>query len=467
MNDKEKEKERELNFSRREFIGTAAVAAAALAACGGPSPEVRKLGQKIVPGLKTAPDGPVLKAGLIGCGGRGTGAALNFLEAGLNLKLVALADVFQDRIESCREKLRARKAGSHELTRADAEVEVPDDKCFLGFDAYKKVLEEDVDIVILATPPHFRPEHFEATVSARKHVFMEKPVAVDPVGARSIMESAEKADAFRLSVVTGTQRRHQRAYIETYNQIADGAIGDIVAARCYWNTRQLWYKTRQEGWSDMEYMIRDWVNWAWLSGDHIVEQHVHNIDVINWFTNSHPVKAVGMGARMRRVTGDQYDFFDVDFELENGVHVHSMCRQVNGCANSVSEYVVGTKGSSNCKDTIYDLDGKVVWKYGAKEGDSSDVLADELEGEKDNSPYVQEHIDLVTAIRTDQPINEAVNTATSTLVAVMGRISAYTGQEVTWDELTQSDLRLGPKEYAMGPVAIQAVVPVPGTEGRA
>ncbi len=434
----------ESGLDRRTFIGAAAAAGLALAACGStPESVPLGLGPKRVPGPGQAPDGPALKAGLVGCGGRGTGAAENFLSAGPSLQLVALGDVLEDRLADCRNNLKQKKG-----------VEIADGNCFVGFDAFQKVLESGIDIVILATPPHFRPEHFAAAVQARKHVFMEKPVAVDPPGARSIMESAEKAEAFGLKVATGTQRRHERSYIETYNRVVDGAIGEIVAARCYWNQSQLWYKTRQEGWSDMEYMIRDWVNWHWLSGDHIVEQHVHNIDVINWFTNSHPVRAVGFGARARRVTGDQYDYFSVDFELDNGTHVHSMCRQVDGCANNVSEFVVGTRGSSNCKDTIFGPDGKAVWKYG--EGD-------ERAAEKDNSPYVQEHIDLVTAIRQDQPLNEAHNTAVSTLTAIMGRISAYSGLETTWEEMMASPLRLGPTEYAMGPVPVEAVVPVPGS----
>ena len=381
----------------------------------------------------------MLKAGLVGCGGRGTGAAINFLNAGLNLQVVALADVFQDRIDSARKKIFDQKGHK-----------VPDENCFVGFDAYQKLVDAGVDVVLIATPPHFRPEQFKAAIDAKKHVFMEKPVAVDPVGAQSIIKSAEKAEAFGLSVVTGTQRRHQREYIETFKRICDGAIGDIVAARCYWNQSQLWYRERQPGWSNMEWMIRDWVNWIWLSGDHIVEQHVHNIDVINWFTGMHPVKAVGFGSRARRVTGDQYDFFSIDFEMENGMHVHSMCRQINGCTNNVSEFIVGTKGSSNCQDTIFKKDGSVAWKY---------------DGPTKN-PYDQEHVDLVTAIRTETPINEAKNTANSCLVAIMGRISAYTGLETTWDEMTMSDLKLGPTEYVMGNVPMVINIPVPGTKDR-
>ena len=294
-------------------------------------------------------------------------------------------------------------------------------------------------------------------MAARKHAFLEKPVAVDPVGARSIMATARKAEAVGLSVVTGTQRRHQRNYLETARRVRDGAIGEITAANCYWNQSQLWYKKRREEWTDMESMIRDWVNWSWLSGDHIVEQHVHNIDVVNWFTGKKPVDAVGFGGRHRRVTGDQFDLFSIDFNYGDGLRVHSMCRQIDGCTNNVSEFVRGTKGWTNCKDTIWNADGSLAWSY-------SYPL--DKDGKKMNrvkvSPYDQEHIDLVTAIRTNKPINEAENTAVSTMTAVMGRISAYTGRKVTWDEMMGSDLRVGPDEYVLGPVAIKADIPVPG-----
>lgn len=433
-------------WDRRAFIGAAALACAAMTArAGSGQPETEQApGAQLTPGPKQAPDGRLLTAGLVGCGGRGSGAAVDFLSAGPNLQITSLGDVFEDRIEECRKKLRDKKG-----------VEVSDEKTHVGFDAFHRVIEDGPDLIILATPPHFRPEHFHAAVEAGKHVFMEKPVAVDPAGARHIMETADQADAKGLCVATGTQRRHQRSYIETFNRVMEGRIGRIVAARCYWNQAQLWYKERRQGWSDMEWMIRDWVNWLWLSGDHIVEQHVHNIDVVNWFTNSHPVRAVGFGGRARRVTGDQYDYFSVDYELEDGVHVHSMCRQVDGCADNVSEFVVGTRGASNCADTIYDLDGNEVWKYG--EGGEGAEASD------DNSPYVQEHVDLVTSIRTGQPFNEARNTAVSTLTAIMGRISAYTGAAVTWEEMMQSEMRLGPVNYVMGPLEIPTTVPVPGS----
>ncbi len=432
------------NFTRRGFIGAMAAAGTVALVCS----KTRQI-EGLPPMLGTAPDGPVLKAGLIGCGGRGTGAAINFLNSGPHLAVTALGDIFADRLNSSRERIE-RENGE----------KIAGGNCFLGFDAFEKVIDSGVDIVILATPPHFRPEHFAAAINAKKHVFMEKPVCVDPVGARSIMESADRAEAFGLSVVTGTQRRHQRAYVETYKRIAAGAIGEIVSANCYWNGGQLWYRTRQPGWSEMEWMIRDWVNWCWLSGDHIVEQHVHNIDVIHWFTGKHPVKALGFGSRERRVTGDQFDFFSVDFVLDDGRHFHSMCRQINSCTNNVSEFVQGTRGYSDCCSKIYKRDGSVAWEYEPlnRVNDEGEEVPD------DKNPYVQEHTDLVTSIRTGKLFNEAKNTAISTLAAVMGRISAYTGKEVTWEEIMNSDLRLGPTSYRLGRVNIPAVVPVPGSE---
>jgi len=258
--------------------------------------------------------------------------------------------------------------------------------------------------------------------------------------------------------VTGTQRHHQRDYVATWAKVKGGMIGDIVSANCYWNGNQLWYRNPDPSWTEMEYMIRDWVNWCWLSGDHIIEQHVHNIDVINWFTGKKPVSAVSFGSRHRRPTGDQYDSFSTDFIYEGGIHVHSMCRQINGCENNVSEWVQGTLGNSNCQNRILDNAGNELWKYDGyllnEKGEMTDQLA--------ISPYDQEHIDLVTAIRSGQPINEAEAIASSTMTAIMGRISAYTGKIVTWDEVMNSELKLGPKVYAMGPVDISKSVPVPG-----
>ena len=437
------------SISRRNFLGKATtagivgvVAPTILASC---SRETKKT-VAVPTMLDQAPDGPVLKAGVIGCGGRGTGAAINFLSAGPNLQITALGDTFKDRVDACREAIQKQKG-----------QDVPLENCFVGFDAFQKVIDSGVDIVILATPPYFRPEHLAAAVQAKKHIFAEKPVCVDPVGARSVMATAQKAKGLDLSIATGTQRRHQRDYVATWQKVAEGMIGDIVGGNVYWNQSKLWHRDPNASWSEMEYMIRNWVNWTWLSGDHIVEQHVHNLDVMNWFTGSHPVKATGFGSRLRRVTGDQYDNFSVDYTFENGTHIHSMCRQINGCVNSVSERLQGTKGSTNCRNAVLDLAGAELWKYTYpldKDGKPTDNVSVD--------PYVQEHIDLVTAIRTNQPFNELENTAISTMIGIMGRISAYTGKETTYEEMMNSDLKIGPTVFEFGPVNIPKDVPVAG-----
>jgi myo-inositol 2-dehydrogenase / D-chiro-inositol 1-dehydrogenase len=437
------------SISRRNFLGKAATVGVAgvvvpsiIASC---SRETKKA-VAVPTMLDQAPDGPVLKAGVIGCGGRGTGAAINFLSAGPNLQITALGDTFQDRVDACREAIKKQKG-----------QDVPVENCFTGFDAYQKVIDSGVDIVILATPPYFRPEHLAACVQAKKHIFSEKPVCVDPVGARSVMATAQKAKGLELSIATGTQRRHQRDYVATWQQVAQGLMGDVVGGNVYWNGGKLWHRDPNPSWSEMEYMIRNWVNWTWLSGDHIVEQHVHNLDVLNWFTGSHPVKAVGFGSRLRRVTGDQYDNFSVDFSFENGIHVHSMCRQITGCVNNVSERLQGSKGSTNCRNAVLDLAGAEIWKYQYpldKDGKPTDNVSVD--------PYVQEHIDLVTAIRTGQTFNELENTAITTMVAIMGRISAYTGKETTYEEMMNSDLKLGPTVFELGPVNINKEVPIAG-----
>ncbi len=256
------------NFITKTTLGTIG-AAGILVAC---SAEKSKKEEIQLPELlDQAPDGKVLKAGLIGCGGRGTGAAINFLDAGPNLQIIALGDVFQDKIDNCREKLKAEKG-----------VEIADENCFLGFDSYEKVIDSGVDLVLLCTPPHFRPAHVEAAVNARKHIFMEKPIAVDPVGARSVMASAKKAEAAGLCMVSGTIRRVQKDYMETQRRVANGEIGEITGANIIRNGGALWYRNRKPEWTDMEYMLRNWVNFCWLSGDHITEQFIHEIDVMNW-----------------------------------------------------------------------------------------------------------------------------------------------------------------------------------------
>jgi myo-inositol 2-dehydrogenase / D-chiro-inositol 1-dehydrogenase len=420
-------------ISRRDFIGT-------VAAVGATTSMARLHAQTAAqspPVIPKAPDGRLLKAGLIGCGGRGCGAAANFLDAGTNLQITALADVFPDRIAEARRLIKEHKG-----------QEIADARCFTGFDAYQKLLATDVDVVLHATPPHFRPMHMAAAIDAKKHLFMEKPVAVDVPGARAVMQTAERASSLGLSIMTGTQLRRDYARIEVRKRILDGMIGDIRAARAIRNQGALWYRVPEPGWSEMEYMIRDWVNWAWLSGDNIVEQHIHHLDAMYWVLGKPPASVVGMGARVRRRTGDQYDFFYNDYKYENGVHLESTIRQLNGCANGRDEVFIGTKGTASLEGTIVDLAGKPIWKY---EGPANDSL-------------VQEHADWITAIRSGKPINTAKETAIATLMAIMGRDSAYTGKGITWDGLLTSDVRLGPTQYALGPVGIKAEPPLAGLD---
>lgn len=454
------------SISRRSFLKSTALAGAAgmvgtggtatlLTSCGGGASSnensnaankpLKEPGTYYVPELPDmAADGKELKAGIIGCGGRGSGAAMNFLAAANGVSIVALGDTFQDRVDGLAQKLKDEK-----------NIDIPADKRFVGLDAYKQVIDSDVDVVIVATPPNFRPIHFQYAIEKSKHCFLEKPICVDAVGYRTIMATAKQAQAKNLCVITGTQRHHQRSYIASYQQIMNGAIGEITGGTVYWNQSMLWYRERQAGWSDCEWMIRDWVNWKWLSGDHIVEQHVHNIDVFTWFSGLKPVKAVGFGSRQRRITGDQYDNFSIDFTMENGIHLHSMCRQIDGCANNVSEFIQGTKGSWNSADMeIKDLAGNVIWKY--------DVEAEKASF-KQNDPYTLEHVNWINTIRAGKSIDQASETAVSNMAAIMGRESAYTGEETTWEAMTAAALDYTPADLNLGKMDMKPfVVPVPG-----
>jgi predicted dehydrogenase len=380
-------------FSRRDFVkGAAALSATSLL---------------VNPGVVFSAGQETLKIGVVGCGGRGSGALGDCLNAAkhlnINTEVVALADFFMDRAVGT-----ARRYG------------VPEDRCFEGAEAYKKVMASDADVVLLATPPNFRPVHFDAAIKAGKHVFMEKPVAVDPPGARKIMETGKLAAQKKLAVVAGTQRRHQAAYRQTAWAVANGAVGRLTSGKVWWCGGALWFNRRQEGESDASYLVRNWVSFTEMSGDHIVEQHVHNIDVANWYIGRHPEAALGFGGRARRQTGNQYDFFSVDFDYGQDVHIHSMCRQINGCYNRVSEFFVGTEGST--------------WGTGpGREGYKKAIQLPEFE--EHGGPYVQEHIDLLDSILKGQPLNEAQIVAEATLSGIMGRISAYTGQMVRWREL--------------------------------
>jgi predicted dehydrogenase len=287
--------------------------------------------------------------------------------------------------------------------------------------------------------------HLRAAIEAGKHVFMEKPVAVDPVGVRSVIESSDLAAQKRLAIVAGTQRRHHLGYIETMKRIHDGAIGDIVAAQVYWNQGGLWMHPRKPGWTDMEWQVRNWLYFTWLSGDQIVEQHIHNIDVANWALQAHPVKAVGVGGRQARVApayGHVFDHFGVEFEYPNGARILSMCRQIDGTAAQVGEHIVGTKGTSDAHTWIR---GKKSWR---------------MESEVPN-PYQQEHTDLIESIRAGKPLNEGRQVAESTLTAIMGREVAYTGQVITWEEILNAELDLVPETFAFGPLPFPPVA-IPG-----
>ncbi len=445
-----KNTERE-GIDRRSFISRTSLAALGVigtaglvSSCSG-KPDKKEI--ELPPFLTQAPDGKPIKAGLIGCGGRGTGAAVNFLDAGPNLQITALGDVFKDKLDQCREQLRKSKHA----------VEVADENCFIGFDAYQKVIDSGVDLVLLCTPPAFRPYHIEAAVNAGKHIFMEKPVAVDPVGARKVMISVKRAQEKGLCMVSGTIRRVQKDFVETWRRVANGAIGEIVSAHITRNGGGLWVMQRQPGWTDMEYMLRNWANFCWLSGDHIVEQFIHEIDVMNWYIGKNPVTAMGWGGRQRRVTGDQYDFFSVEYIYDNGMHTHCAARQITGCSNLTEQFIVGTEGYANAKGMIFNLKGEEIWKYPHPEEGSTD------ETWKVTDPFVQEHINLVTGIRTGNTVNDGEAQVNSTLITIMGRMSAYTGKDVSWDELMNSDLALGPKVFEFGPVPdIPEVPPVIG-----
>jgi predicted dehydrogenase len=395
-----------------------------------------------------AANGQPLRVGLIGCGGRGTGAVRDILEASARLKnnpaveIVAVADAFQEQTD----RILRDFANSKNFAPYRAQIKVTPETAFHGLDAYQKVLNAGVDIVLLATPPGFRPQHLAAAIEAGKHVFTEKPVAVDAAGARLCYALIDKANAKELSIVAGTQRRHQKGYIETIRRIHEGAIGDIIATRCSWNGTGIWFRNRRPGQPDAAYQIYNWYHFLWLCGDHIVEQHVHNIDVINWVMNDHPIRAVGMGGRTVRPSGDPkdvgniWDHFAVEYEYKNGVRMYSFCRHTPGDSD-VSETVFGSKG--RCRVDQYQINGKRV-------------------ADDDISPYVQEHIDLLTSIVSGKPLNELKAVTDSTFTAILGRNAAYACRSLRWDEALSADEDYFPKNLTMDMSLSVSPAPVPG-----
>jgi len=370
-----------------------------------------------------------LKLAVVGCGGRGSGAAVQALTADDNVDLVAMADVFADRIERS-------LLGIQEYFEGEKKIRVKEKNRFVGFDAYKKAIDL-ADVVILTTPPGFRPYHFEYAIQNGKHVFMEKPLATDPVGIRKVLDTAKIAKAKNLNVVVGLQRRYQLSYIELKKKIDQGAIGKIRSGQVYWNDAGVWVNKRQAGQTELEYQMRNWYYFNWLCGDHILEQHIHNIDVANWFIGDYPILAQGMGGRQVRNGKDHGEIFDhhfVEFTYASGAVISSQCRHIPGTMNRVDEVFQGTKGSLEIgKGEITDLEGRSQYKYPSKLGE-------------DPNPYQVEHNLLFEAIREGKVISDAENGAMSTITAILGRMATYTGKKITLEQVMNSNLQLMPEE---------------------
>ena len=402
--------------SRRDFIKKSSIIVAGGAVGGGLS----------VARTAHAQGSDEIRIGLIGCGARGTGAASHALNTKGPTRLVAMADAFGDSLQRSYRGIRGKHGDK---------VDVPKERQFVGFDAYKNVLEQDLDLVILATPPGFRPMHLEAAIAADKHVFMEKPLAVDAPGVRKVLAVVEEAKQKNLALAVGLQRHHERRYIETIKRIQDGAIGDIVLARTYWNGAGVWVRARTQKQTEMEYQMRNWYYFNWLCGDHIVEQHIHNLDVINWLKGAYPVSAQGQGGRQVRTGKDHGEIFDhhmVEFTYEDGTKLFSQCRHIPNCWNSISEYVHGTQGRANIGvASIYDADDNRTWSFGRGGGGG----------------HQEEHHDLFASLRAGERPNEGEYGALSTMTAIMGRMATYSGESVTWDEVFNSTIDLSPSEY--------------------
>jgi myo-inositol 2-dehydrogenase/D-chiro-inositol 1-dehydrogenase len=415
--------------TRRDFLMSSAAAAATFA---------------VLPGrAKAAEGGEVLRVGLIGCGGRGTGAARQALAADPNAQLVALGDAFADRIESSLNSLKSAEPA------IASRVLVDPGHMFSGFDNHIHVINS-CDVVLLAAPPAFRPQHLRAAVEAGKHIFCEKPVAVDAVGVRSVRESSEMARSKHLNLVTGLCYRYEHKKQDTIKRIHDGMIGEILNLQTTYNTGGLWHRGDDPKWSRMEYQMRNWLYFDWLSGDHITEQHIHSLDKIAWcMGNKYPVKATASGGRTVRVDpmyGNIYDHFNTTYEWENGVRCFSSCRQWPSTSTDVSDHLIGTLGSAHLMDHTIKVRGGEQWTWS---------------GEEPDDMYQNEHNALFASIRNGDVINDGEIMCNSTLMAIMGRMSAYTGQTLTWDEVSNSKLDLFPKRLEWYDIETP-VIAVPG-----
>ena len=394
-----------------------------------------------------------LKISVVGCGGRGTGAAVQALRADKNVELVALCDAFEDRLE------RSLNAIIDELD-GEMNIKVKDKNKFVGFDGYKKAIDL-ADVVILATPPGFRPQHFEYAVNKSKHIFMEKPVATDAAGVRRILESAKLVKEKKLNVVVGLQRRYQLSYLDILKQVRRGVAGKIISGTVKWNGHGVWVRKREPQQSELEYQMRNWYYFNWLCGDHIVEQHIHNLDVANWFLDEHPISAQGMGGREVRKGIDHGEIFDhhyVEFKYPSGAVIHSQCRHQPGTLRKVNEVLVGTQGVINLRNggvvTINDHNGNLLHKYDPK---------------NDISPYQIEHNKLFKSIRSGGQIDDTEYGATATMTAIMGRMATYSGKLIEWESAMNADEKLVPDNLSWGSTAPvlpdnqgKYKVPVPG-----
>jgi predicted dehydrogenase len=388
----------------------------------------------------------VIKVAVIGCGGRGTGAAVQALMSKQNVKIVAMADAFKDRLDECYKNVAGELANAGAGTKGT--LDVPEERKFVGFDGYLKAIPL-ADVVILATPPGFRPIHFEEAVKQGKHIFMEKPVATDPAGVQRVLAAAKIAKQKKLNVVVGLQRHYQDSYRALFAK--KDMIGDITSMQAWWNNDGVWTRPRKAGQTEMEYQMRNWYYFVWLCGDHITEQHIHNLDVINWFKNGYPVKAQGFGGRQVRKSKEHGEIFDhhyVEFHYADGSILNSQCRHMPGTSSKVDELLVGTKGKIYCDAArITDLRGKTIFQF-----DKS----------KERNPYQTEHDELFAAIaKGEYKYADAENGAYSTMTSILGRMATYSGQIIDWDKAINSGLNLHPSVYAF-----DAAAPVnPGPDG--